>query len=259
VWTVVVKFSFKPVFFIQAAKALPESSEGTTMWRRISFAALAVLTTRPPHSHNFLLKMLYLEKLTDIPSLIRNECPAKTLGLRQERMGTASLCRLLIAVLLRFTDAFRRLHFVCRLVAALAELGLFSETFFFCFLAEGRFLFTSGTAVLPSGEADSDSDELLSKSITGQVLDSNSEQLMIAEVSFRLFVPRKPADPLWRVDEGIFDMGNLFLIQSIHHQLCRHQAESPRSLRFVIYTTPSTCIWAVFRQWVDVKNINFEE
>jgi hypothetical protein len=50
----------------------------------------------------------------------------------------------------------------------------------------------------------------------------------------------KPVDPLQRVDEGIFDRGNLFLIQSTHHQLPRHQAASPHSLRFMMYTTPST-------------------
>jgi hypothetical protein len=56
----------------------------------------------------------------------------------------------------------------------------------------------------------------------------------------------------------------LFLIQSTHHQLPRHQAASPHSLRFMRYTTPtettpSTCTWATCRQWVNGKNIDFEE
>jgi hypothetical protein len=51
----------------------------------------------------------------------------------------------------------------------------------------------------------------------------------------------------------------LFLIQSTHHQLPRHQAASPHSLRFMRYTTPSTSIWAVVRQWVNGQKIGFEE
>jgi hypothetical protein len=43
----------------------------------------------------------------------------------------------------------------------------------------------------------------------------------------------KPVDPLLRVDEDIFDRSILFLIQSTHHQLPRHQAASPHSLRFI--------------------------
>jgi hypothetical protein len=57
----------------------------------------------------------------------------------------------------------------------------------------------------------------------------------------------KPVDPLQREDEGIFDSGNLFLIQSTHHQLPRHQAANPNSLRFMRYTTPGTCIWAFWQ------------
>jgi hypothetical protein len=69
----------------------------------------------------------------------------------------------------------------------------------------------------------------------------------------------KSVDPLKRVGEVIFDRGNDFLIQSTHHQLPRHQAASPNSLRFMRYTTPSTCTWATCRQLVNGQNINFEE
>jgi hypothetical protein len=50
----------------------------------------------------------------------------------------------------------------------------------------------------------------------------------------------------------------LFLIQSAHHQLPRHQAASPHSLRFMRCTTPGTCM-AIGRQWVNGQNIGFEE